>query len=69
MKRRSIEHLRKLTRREALGMLGATGAAFSLARCGDSPTRPSSIVEAGGARGDDHGRRPAGRKSAREASS
>ncbi|MGH9256727.1 MAG: intradiol ring-cleavage dioxygenase [Vicinamibacterales bacterium] len=30
-----------LTRREALGMLGVTGAALSLIRCGDTPTSPS----------------------------
>jgi protocatechuate 3,4-dioxygenase beta subunit len=32
---------KKLTRREALGMLGATGAALSLIRCGGSPTSPT----------------------------
>ena len=37
--------LRKLTRREALGMLGATGAALSLIRCGGSPTSPSSTSD------------------------
>lgn len=36
---------KKLTRREALGMLGATGAALSLIRCGDSPTSTSSAAE------------------------
>ena len=31
----------RLTRREALGMLGVTGAALSLARCGESEYRRS----------------------------
>ena len=35
-----------LTRREALGMLGVTGAAFSLVRCGETPTSPSSVAAA-----------------------
>lgn len=36
---------KKITRREALGMLGATGAALSLIRCADSPTSPSSNTD------------------------
>jgi intradiol ring-cleaving dioxygenase-like protein len=35
-----------LTRREALGMLGVTGAARSLARCGETPTSPSAVEAA-----------------------
>jgi protocatechuate 3,4-dioxygenase beta subunit len=38
----------KVTRRQALGMLGATGAALSLTRCGgSSPTSPSSTITTG----------------------
>jgi protocatechuate 3,4-dioxygenase beta subunit len=37
---------RKLSRRRALGMLGVTGAAFTLARCGGSPTSPSTTAGA-----------------------
>ena len=36
----------RLTRREALGMLGVTGAALSLARCGETPTSPSTVEAA-----------------------
>ena len=35
---------RRVTRREALGMLGATGAALSLVRCGETPTSPSTTA-------------------------
>jgi protocatechuate 3,4-dioxygenase beta subunit len=35
---------RSLTRREALGLLGASGAAFSLVGCGDTPTSPSAVT-------------------------
>ena len=37
---------KKLTRREALGALSATGAAFSLIRCGETPVSPSSVAAA-----------------------
>jgi protocatechuate 3,4-dioxygenase beta subunit len=36
----------KLTRREALGMLGTSGAALSLIGCGDTPTSPSTVEAA-----------------------
>jgi protocatechuate 3,4-dioxygenase beta subunit len=36
----------RLTRREALGMLGATGAALSMVRCGETPTGPSTVEAA-----------------------
>jgi protocatechuate 3,4-dioxygenase beta subunit len=34
---------RSITRRQALGLLGASGAALSLVRCGDTPTSPSAV--------------------------
>jgi protocatechuate 3,4-dioxygenase beta subunit len=37
--------VRYLTRREALGLLGATGAALSALACGDTPTSPSAVTE------------------------
>ena len=37
---------KSLTRREALGMLGATGAALSMIRCGETPTSPSTVEAA-----------------------
>ena len=36
-----------MTRREALGMIGASGAAFSLLACSESPTSPSSTDTTG----------------------
>jgi hypothetical protein len=36
---------RLLTRREAIGAVGAAGVAFAWG-CGDTPTSPSSTVEA-----------------------
>jgi hypothetical protein len=39
------ERTKKVSRREALGLLGATGAALSLANCGGSPTSPSTTEQ------------------------
>lgn len=40
---------RFVTRREALGVLGATSAAFSLIGCGETPTSPSTSVDSAAA--------------------
>ena len=36
---------KSLTRREALGVLGVSGAALALIRCGGTPTRASPVAE------------------------
>jgi len=44
MKKALTPHLRRLTRREALGALGATSAALTLINCGSSPTAADSTT-------------------------